>query len=61
MLHHPYNSMEPVLEMLEKAADDVETLSIKITIYRLAKDSRVTAALTYVLLKMENTFRCCLK
>lgn len=45
MLHHPYNSMEPVLEMLEKAADDVETLSIKITIYRLAKDSRVTAAL----------------
>jgi len=45
MLHHPYNSMEPVLEMLERAADDVETLSIKITIYRLAKDSRVTAAL----------------
>ncbi|HEY3429097.1 MAG TPA: polyphosphate kinase 1 [Cyclobacteriaceae bacterium] len=45
ILHHPYNSMEPVLEMLEKAADDVETLSIKITIYRLAKDSRVTAAL----------------
>jgi polyphosphate kinase len=45
MLHHPYNSMEPVLEMLEKAADDIETLSIKITIYRLAKDSRVTAAL----------------
>ena len=45
MLHHPYNSMEPVLEMLENAADDVETLSIKITIYRLAKDSRVTAAL----------------
>ncbi len=45
MLHHPYNSVEPVLEMLEKAADDVETLSIKITIYRVAKDSRVTAAL----------------
>lgn len=45
LLHHPYNSIEPVLEMLEKAADDIETLSIKITIYRLAKDSRVTAAL----------------
>lgn len=45
MLHHPYNSMEPVLEMLEKAAEDIETLSIKITIYRVAKDSRVTAAL----------------
>lgn len=45
LLHHPYNSIEPVLEMLEKAADDVETLSIKVTIYRVAKDSRVTAAL----------------
>jgi polyphosphate kinase len=45
MLHHPYNSIEPVLEMLEKAADDVAVLSIKITIYRVAKDSRVTAAL----------------
>lgn len=45
LLHHPYDSMEPVLELLEKAADDVRVLSIKITIYRLAKDSRVTAAL----------------
>lgn len=45
LLHHPYNSMDPVLEMLEKAADDVAVLSIKITIYRVAKDSRVTAAL----------------
>lgn len=45
LLHHPYNSMEPVLELLEKAADDPYVLSIKITIYRLAKDSRVTTAL----------------
>jgi len=45
LLHHPYNSMEPVLELLEKAADDRFVLSIKITIYRLAKDSRVSAAL----------------
>lgn len=45
LLHHPYNSMEPVLELLEKAADDPYVLSIKITIYRLAKDSRVSAAL----------------
>src|SRR5690606_22741213 len=45
LLHHPYNSMEPVLELLEKAADDPYVLSIKITIYRVAKDSRVTAAL----------------
>lgn len=45
LLHHPYDSIEPVLELLEKAADDPKVLSIKITIYRVAKDSRITAAL----------------
>jgi len=46
LLQHPYNSMEPVLELLEKAANDPYVLSIKITIYRLApKESRVSAAL----------------
>jgi polyphosphate kinase len=45
LLHHPYDSMEPVLELLEKAADDPKVLSIKITIYRVSKESRITAAL----------------
>jgi len=45
LLHHPYNSMEPVLELVEKAADDPYVLSIKITIYRVARESRITAAL----------------
>ena len=45
LLHHPYNSMEAVLELVEKAADDPYVLSIKITIYRVAKESRITAAL----------------
>jgi polyphosphate kinase len=45
LLHHPYNSMDPVIELLEKAVDDVAVLSIKITIYRVSKESRVTAAL----------------
>jgi polyphosphate kinase len=45
MLHHPYNSIEPLLELIEKSADDPKVLSIKLTIYRLAKESRVTAAL----------------
>jgi polyphosphate kinase len=45
LLHHPYNSMEPVIELLEKAAEDPLVLSIKITIYRLARESRVSAAL----------------
>ena len=45
LLHHPYDSMDPVIELLEKAADDPKVLSIKITIYRVSKDSRITAAL----------------
>ncbi|MBX2900437.1 MAG: polyphosphate kinase 1 [Cyclobacteriaceae bacterium] len=45
LLHHPYNSMEPVMELLEKAADDPKVLSIKITIYRLSRESRISAAL----------------
>ncbi|HYG19430.1 MAG TPA: polyphosphate kinase 1 [Ohtaekwangia sp.] len=45
LLHHPYNSMEPVLELLEKAADDPYVLSIKMTIYRVSRESRVTNAL----------------
>lgn len=45
LLHHPYDSIDPVIELLEKAADDPKVLSIKITIYRVARESRVTAAL----------------
>lgn len=45
VLHHPYNSMEPVLEMIEEAAEDPNVLAIKTTIYRLAKNSRITSAL----------------
>ena len=45
LLHHPYDSMDPVLDLIEKSADDPMVLSIKITIYRVAKDSRITSAL----------------
>ncbi|RIJ43199.1 polyphosphate kinase 1 [Pontibacter oryzae] len=45
LLHHPYNSMEPVVNLLERAAEDPSVLGIKQTIYRLADQSRVTAAL----------------
>ena len=45
LMHHPYNSIDPLLDLLEAAADDAKVLSIKLTIYRLAKDSRITAAL----------------
>lgn len=45
LLHHPYNNFEPVLDLIERAAEDPDVLSIKLTIYRLAQESRVTAAL----------------
>lgn len=45
LLHHPYNDIENVLELLEESANDPDVLAIKITIYRLAKKSRVTKAL----------------
>jgi len=45
LLHHPYNTIEPLLDLLEQAAEDPNVLSIKLTIYRLAKDSRIVAAL----------------
>ncbi len=45
ILHHPYNSIEPLLKLLENAAEDPNVLSIKMTIYRLAKNSRVSNAL----------------
>lgn len=45
LLHHPYNNIESLLQLLEKSAEDPNVLAIKITIYRLAKQSRVTKAL----------------
>ncbi|WP_200977177.1 polyphosphate kinase 1 [Echinicola sp. 20G] len=45
LLHHPYNNMEPILELLNKAAEDPNVMAIKMTIYRLAKHSRITTAL----------------
>lgn len=44
-LHHPYNTMEPLISLLEKSAVDPAVLAIKITIYRLADNSRVSQAL----------------
>ncbi|MFD2717348.1 polyphosphate kinase 1 [Hymenobacter monticola] len=45
LLHHPYNSIDPMVRLLEQAAVDPHVLGIKQTIYRLADDSRVSAAL----------------
>ncbi len=45
LLHHPYNNMETLINLLETSAEDPSVLAIKITIYRLAKSSKVIQAL----------------
>jgi polyphosphate kinase len=45
LLHHPYNNIDSILDLIENAAEDPNVMAIKITIYRLAKDSRITKAL----------------
>ena len=45
LLHHPYESFEPVLRLIEEAADDANVVSIKQVLYRTAKQSRVIDAL----------------
>jgi polyphosphate kinase len=45
MLHYPYQSFDYFIDLLREAAIDTTVKSIKITIYRLAKDSRVVNAL----------------
>jgi polyphosphate kinase len=45
MLHFPYHSYDPVIDLLREAAMDDNVLSIKITAYRLASNSKVINAL----------------
>lgn len=45
MLHFPYHSFDPVIDMLREAAIDPSVQSIRITCYRLAKNSKVINAL----------------
>ena len=45
MLSYPYESMKPFLQMLREAANDDDVLSIKMTLYRVAKQSKVVEAL----------------
>ncbi len=45
LLSYPYESIRPFLRMLNEAAEDETVISIKMTLYRLAKQSKIIEAL----------------
>jgi polyphosphate kinase len=45
LLYHPYHSFDPVIRLIEEAAEDEDVLAIKQVLYRTAKHSRVIDAL----------------
>lgn len=45
MLHHPYDSFQPILDFVEEAANDPDVLAIKQTLYRIGSSSPIVDSL----------------
>ncbi|MRI58098.1 MAG: RNA degradosome polyphosphate kinase [Epsilonproteobacteria bacterium] len=45
MLYHPYESFEPVVKFIEEASKDPDVLAIRMTLYRVGKNSPIVKAL----------------
>jgi polyphosphate kinase len=45
LLHHPFHSFQPVVDFMEKAAEDPDVLATKVTLYRVGRKSPIVNAL----------------
>ncbi len=56
LLSYPYESIKPFIQLLNEAADDPKVTDIKITLYRLAKNSQIIEALCEAAENGKNVF-----
>ncbi|MES1260430.1 MAG: polyphosphate kinase 1 [Acidobacteriota bacterium] len=45
LLHHPFQTFAPIVDLLKKAAHDPDVLAIKMTLYRVGRNSPIVSAL----------------
>ena len=58
LLSYPFESIKPFIRLLNEAADDSSVTSVKITLYRVAKNSQVVAALVRCAEKGKDVMVC---